>query len=74
MTDSAWRRSANGSLSPVGFSPMPQHAHQRFQLVGHCQHFADEIGDVGSFVAGEARLVVVLDGEGDLLVLAIVRA
>ena len=71
ITPSAWRRSANGSLSPVGIWPMPNNPDQRLQLVGQRHAHADVAAR--QFVAGKARLVVVLDGEGDVVGQAIMQ-
>jgi hypothetical protein len=63
ITPSAWRRRANGSLSPVGRSADAEQAGQGLELVGQRDDHADVIAR--QRVAGEARLVVVLDREGD---------
>ena len=43
----------------------PEHAHQRFQLVGQRHDHAGHVA--GQLVAGKAGLVMVFDGDGDVL-------
>ena len=67
----AWRRSAKGSLSPVGSWPMENSPGQRFQLVGQRRRQADPVARQA--VAGKARLVVILDRVRDLVAQAVVQ-
>ena len=71
MTPSAARRSANGSLEPVGFSPMAKKPDQRVDLVGKRQRHADRRGRAG--VVGTERLVMLGDGVGDARVFAVMQ-
>ena len=59
ITPSAWRRSANGSLSPVGSWPMPNRPTSVSSLSASATTTPTAIAR--QRVAGEARLVVVLD-------------
>jgi hypothetical protein len=70
ITPSAWRRSANGSLSPVGSWPMPN----RPASVSSLSASATTSAGVAARqrVAGKARLVVVLDREGHGVAQAVV--
>ena len=61
---SALRRSANGSLLPVGFKPGGETAGQRVQALGDRQHLAQLRRR--DRVAGEARHVGLVDRVGDL--------
>ena len=70
ITPSAWRRSANGSLSPVGSWPMPNRPTSVSSLSASATTSADRVAR--QRVAGKARLVVVLDGVGDSVAQAVV--
>ena len=63
-TPSAWRRSANGSFSPVGARPMPQMPTIVSSLSASAT--AVDTGVVGS-ASPEARLVVLGAGERDVV-------
>ena len=71
ITPSAARRSAYGSLLPVGFSSIAQNADQHVQLVG--QRNGDRDRALGHAVALPCRLVMLRNRIGDLGILALLQ-